>query len=325
MESLVKRFLTAIFVLSLALAFSWIGSDFATAVTSGGSDVADVVPEWTPEGKKAAAHLITLPPKDEMVLIPAGPFLMGSNRQVDRNSYPAEFPQRTVNLDAYEIDKYEVTAVQYLKYVLANNLPPLVDWKWGGVFQETMASHPVMHVSWFEADAYCKWAGKRLPTSAEWEKAARGTDGRIFPWGNEPAGLSRANFGRTGLSGPVRDRPERLLLYPPIVSVDKYENAVSPYSVFNMAGNVAEWTADWYDPGYYKYAPNENPKGPAHGSHKAFRGGGWVDSTPSVRPAQRNGADPQTRMNWLGFRCARDPVGSPMPTAPTPAANPPTP
>jgi formylglycine-generating enzyme required for sulfatase activity len=260
-----------------------------------------------------------------MVLVPAGPFLMGSNRQVDRNAYPQELPQRTVSVDAFEINKYEVTTVQYLRYVLANNLPPLVDWKWGGIFQETMAAHPVMHISWFEADAYCKWAGKRLPTSAEWEKAARGTDGRIYPWGNEPAGLSRANFGRTGLSGPVRDRPERLLLYPPIVSVDKYENAVSPYGVFNMAGNVAEWTADWYDPGYYKYAPNENPKGPAHGSHKAFRGGGWVDSTPSVRPAQRNGADPQTRMNWLGFRCARDPAGSPIPTAPTPAANPPAP
>src|SRR5207247_1001212 len=82
--------------------------------------------------------------------------------------------------------------------------------------------------------------------SAEWRTAARSTDGRIYPWGTQPAGLSRANFGRTGLSGPVRDRPERLLLYPPIVSVDKYENAVSPYGVFNMAGNVAEWTADWY-------------------------------------------------------------------------------
>src|SRR6058998_2251048 len=290
----------------LVVSASLMVSATVMAVTSGGSDVADIVPEWTPEGKEAAVHLSTLSPKDEMVLVPAGSFLMGSNRQVDRSAYPQELPQRTVNVDAFEIDKYEVTTVQYLRYVLANNLPPLVDWKWGGVFQETMASHPVMHISWFEADAYCKWAGRRLPTSAEWEKAARGTDGRIYPWGNEPAGLSRANFGRTGLSGPVRDRPERLLLYPPIVSVDKYENAVSPYGVFNMAGNVAEWTADWYDPNYYKYAPDRNPKGPEQGTQKAFRGGGWIDSTPSVRPAQRNGADPNTKMNWLGFRCARD-------------------
>ena len=279
------------------------------AVTSGGKDVADVKPEWTEAGRKEAVRLAALPPKDEMSLIPPGPFLMGSNRQIDRNSYPPEFPQRTVQMDAYEIDKYEVTMVQFLRYVLAKSLEPLVDWKWGGVFQKTMAYHPVMHVSWHDADSYCKWAGKRLPTEAEWEKAARGEDGRIYPWGNQMAGLSRANYGRTGLSGPVRDRPERLLLYPPIVSVDKYDNAVSPYGVFNMAGNVAEWVADWYEPAFYKHGPDRNPKGPDHGTSKAFRGGGWVDSTPSVRAAQRNGTDPNARMNWLGFRCARDPVG----------------
>ncbi len=270
-------------------------------------DVADVTREWTPDGKKLAAERANLPAHDEMVRIPAGTFLMGSDKKVDRNAYPAEFPQRKVHLDAYEIDKYEVTTVQFLKFVLATNRDPLIDWQYdGGNFQETMASHPVMHVSWFDAEAYCTWAGKRLPTSAEWEKAARGEDGRIYPWGNEPAGLSRANFGRTGLSGPVRDRPERLLLYPPIISVDKYENAVSPYGVFQMAGNVAEWTADWYDPQYYKKAPDRNPKGPEKGTQRAFRGGAWIDSTPSVRPAQRNGTDPQTKMNWLGFRCARD-------------------
>jgi iron(II)-dependent oxidoreductase len=269
-------------------------------------DVADVTREWTPEGKRIAAERAKLPAHDEMVNIPAGFFLMGSNKKVDRNAYQPEFPQRKVYLDAYEIDKFEVTTVQYLKFVLATNRNPLIDWQYdGGNFQETMASHPVMHVSWFDADAYCKWAGKRLPTSAEWEKAARGEDGRIYPWGNEPAGLSRANFGRTGLSGPVRDRPERLLLYPPIISVDKYENAVSPYGVFQMVGNVAEWTADWYDPNYYKSAPDRNPQGPEKGSQRAFRGGGWIDSTPSVRPAQRNGTDPNTKMNWLGFRCAR--------------------
>ena len=96
------------------------------------------------------------------------------------------------------------------------------------------------------------------------------------------------------------------MLYPPIISVDKYENAASPYGVYQMAGNVAEWTADWYDPNYYKTAPDRNPKGPEGGTQKAFRGGGWIDSTPSVRAAQRNGTDPNTKMNWLGFRCARD-------------------
>lgn len=270
-------------------------------------DVADVTREWTADGKKIAAERAKLPAHDEMVKIPAGTFLMGSDKKVDRNAYQPEFPQRRVYLDAYEIAKYEVTTVQFLKFVLATDRKPLIDWQYeGGNFQETMANHPVMHVSWFDADAYCRWAGKRLPTSAEWEKAARGEDGRIYPWGNEPAGLSRANFGRTGLSGPVRDRPERLLLYPPIISVDKYDNGVSPYGVFQLAGNVAEWTADWYDPHYYKMAPDRNPKGPEKGTQRAFRGGGWIDSTPSVRPAQRNGTDPNTKMNWLGFRCARD-------------------
>jgi iron(II)-dependent oxidoreductase len=270
-------------------------------------DVADVTREWTADGKKIAAERAKLPAHDEMVKIPAGTFLMGSDKKVDRNAYQPEFPQRRVYLDAYEIDKYEVTTVQFLKFVLATDRKPLIDWQYeGGNFQETMANHPVMHVSWFDADAYCRWAGKRLPTSAEWEKAARGEDGRVYPWGNEPAGLSRANFGRTGLSGPVRDRPERLLLYPPIISVDKYDNGVSPYGVFQLAGNVAEWTADWYDPHYYKTAPDRNPKGPEKGTQRAFRGGGWIDSTPSVRPAQRNGTDPNTKMNWLGFRCTRD-------------------
>ena len=242
-----------------------------------------------------------------MVLIPAGGFLMGSAKKVDRLAYLPEMPQRKVYLDAYEIDKFEVTTVQFLKFVLATNRPPLIDWRYdGGNFQDTMTAHPVMHVSWFDADAYCKWAGKRLPTEAEWEKAARGDDGRIYPWGNQPAGLSRANFGRGGLSGPVRDRPERLMLYPPIISVDKYENALGPYGHYQMVGNVAEWVADWYDKDYYKTAPEKNPAGPEKGTQRSFRGGGWIDSTPSVRAAQRNGTDPDTKMNWLGFRCARD-------------------
>ncbi|WP_447976961.1 formylglycine-generating enzyme family protein [Candidatus Nitrospira bockiana] len=280
----------------------------AMATAAWGLDVADVITaQWTPEGKKLAMERAQMPAKDAMVLVPAGPFLMGSSKRVDRNAYVTEFPQRSVYLDAFEIDKYEVSALQYLKFVLATDRPPLVDWRYdGGNFQESMAHHPVMHVSWYDADAYCRWAGKRLPTEAEWEKAARGEDGRVNPWGNQPAGLTRANFGRTGLSGPVRDRPERLMLYPPIIAVDKYENAVSPYGVHQMIGNVAEWVADWYDKDYYSVAPERNPKGPATGTQRAFRGGGWMDSTTTMRAAMRNGADPDTKINWLGFRCAKD-------------------
>ena len=272
-----------------------------------GLDTQDIVVEWTPEGKQLARQRVAeRQPKEEMVPVPAGPFLMGSDKKVDRNAYKAEMPQRTVYLDGYEIDKYEVTALHYLKFVLATGRLPQIDWRYdGGNFQESMANHPIMHVSWIDADAYCRWAGKRLPTEAEWEKAARGEDGRIFPWGNQMAGLTRANYGRTGLSGPVRDRPERLLLYPPIISVDKYGNAASPYGVQQMAGNVAEWVADWYDKDYYQTAPDRNPKGPDTGTNRAFRGGGWIDSTPTVRASQRNGAPPETKMNWLGFRCAR--------------------
>ena len=271
------------------------------------ADLSDLRPEWTPEGKHIAGERAKMSVKDEMVRIPGGWFMMGSTRKADRMARRPEFPQRRVSLDAYEIDKYEVSALQFLRFVVATDGQPLIDWKYdGGNFQESMAHHPVMHVTWFEADAYCRWAGKRLPTEAEWEKAARGEDGRIYPWGNASAGLSRANFGRRGLSGPVRARPERLQLYPPIIAVDKYENATSPYGVHQMAGNVAEWVADWYEPRYYRGAPDRNPTGPEKGTHKVFRGGGWIDSTPMVRAAQRNGTDPKTRMNWLGFRCARD-------------------
>ena len=275
-------------------------------------DTQDITVEWTEVGKKIATERVAnWKSKDDMVLVPAGEFVMGSDKKTDRLAYRSEIPQRLVYLDAFDIGKYEVTALEYLKFVLATHRSPQLDWRYdGGNFQEPMAHHPIMHVTWYDAAAYCKWAGKRLPTEAEWEKAARGVDGRIFPWGKDYAGPTRANFGRTGLSGPVRDRPERLLLYPPIISVDKYENAMSPYGLHQTIGNVAEWVADWYDQDYYKTAPDRNPLGPETGTQKAFRGGGWMDSTTTMRVAMRNGTDPNTKINWMGFRCARDVQGA---------------
>lgn len=284
-----------------------IGALAVMSQTAGALDTQDITVNWTEAGKKLAAERVAnWKTKAEMVMVPAGEFLMGSDKKMDRLAYRSEIPQHRVYLDAFEIGKYEVTALEYLKFVLATNRSPQLDWRYdGGNFQDSMAHHPIMHVTWYDADAYCKWAGQRLPTEAEWEKAARGSDGRLFPWGQEYAGPTRANFGRTGLSGPVRDRPERLLLYPPIISVDKYENALSPYGLYQTIGNVAEWVADWYNPDYYKTAHDRNPQGPETGTQKAFRGGGWMDSTTTMRVAMRNGTDPNTKINWLGFRCAR--------------------
>ncbi len=218
-----------------------------------------------------------------------------------------ERPQHTVTLDAYYIDKYEVTNARYQTCVVSDACSPPKD---ANSFTQELyygntayADYPVINVTWQQAEAYCAWAGKRLPTEAEWEKAARGTDGRTFPWGN---GFNGAwlNFCDVNC-----DRPWRYTTYDDgyayIAPVGSYPDGASPYGALDMTGNVWEWTADWYDEHYYSVSPESNPPGPSAGSWRVLRGGSWGDSNSNARTADRGG---DTLGYWdydLGFRCVR--------------------
>ena len=251
-------------------------------------------PLWTP--LDGAERLAAMDTPAGMVPVAAGWFLMGSDSQLDRASGPQEFPQHRVYLGPFEIDIYEVSNVDYLRFVLATGTDWPKFWR-ERPFPDKTALHPVINVSWNEADAYCRWAGKRLPTEAEWEKAARGEDGRIFPWGNEPAGWLKSNIAHAG--------SKRGFKYPPLADVMRYDKGVSPYGVYQMAGNVSEWVSDWFDHEYYQRHLSDNPMGPAVGELKVFRGGSWNEDPEVARSAGRNAGAPDYRSYLIGFRCAR--------------------
>ena len=235
-----------------------------------------------------------------MVLVPAGPFPMGVPKG-DRDGGRDEYPRHEVYLDAYYIDKFEVTNGRYLEFVRATGHRPPQNVKdpsrnlWqGGLIPESIADRPVINVDWYDADAYCKWAGKQLPTEAEWEKAARGTDDRRFPWGNVEPTHKHLNYNQ-------RWQGEKTLM-----PVGSYAAGKSPFGAYDMAGNVWEWVADWYDPLYYEQSPERNPKGPELGTHKVLRSSGWEVETPLVRSVTRVKSDPLNRNHSTGFRCAAD-------------------
>ena len=244
-----------------------------------------------------AERLALMDTPDGMVPIEAGWFLMGSDPYLDRDAGPQEQPQRWVYLDGFLLDRYEVDNVHYLRFVMGTgaSVPPY--WK-EDPFPDKVALHPVIGVSWREADAYCRWSGKRLPTEAEWEKAARGTDARLFPWGNQPAGWGRSNIAHPG--------SKRGFKYPPLANIDRYDRGRSVYGVYQMAGNVAEWVADWFDPEYYQHAGAYNPDGPVVGLEKVFRGGSWNEDPEVARSAGRGARAPDHRSYLIGFRCAAD-------------------
>jgi eukaryotic-like serine/threonine-protein kinase len=253
-----------------------------------------------------------------MVYVPAGEFLMGSeNADADDD----EAPEHTVYLDAYWLYKHEVTNAQYADFLNeeSNQTEGGVTWldgddedvriqQTGGAWVpgEGYGHHPVVEVSWYGAQAYCEWAGGTLPTEAEWEKAAQGPDGRTYPWGSEAVSGKRANYCDENCELDWRDvnQDDGYAMTAPVGS---FPEGASPYGALDMAGNVWEWVADWYDERYYTRSPDENPTGPASGEFRVLRGGSWGYNVRFLRSSFRFRGFPGLTLNYIGFRCLLSP------------------
>jgi len=235
-----------------------------------------------------------------MLPVPPGPFLMGSN-----DGLPNERPEHTVTVKAFYIDQYEVTAGRYQKFLELGKreIPSPVDDDAG----RSLEDRPAVGVTWTEAAAYCSWAGKRLPTEAEWEKAARGTDGRRYPWGAMQPFVDIANYNRgLWVSETITLVPVGSGLEGMSVRHGLKEGGKSPYGLAHMAGNAAEWVNDWYDREYYQKSPDTDPPGPKSGEKRVLRGGSWADLPTALRVTARFSAEPEFEDRTVGFRCAMD-------------------
>jgi formylglycine-generating enzyme required for sulfatase activity len=244
-----------------------------------------------------------------IVLIPAGEFTMGSDSTTDRYFWGAEAPSHTVNLDEFYIYKTEVTNVMYTVCVEekacprpeANNSRSIKSY-YGN---PTYDNYPVIMVSWVHAVSYCKWAGGRLPTEAEWEKAARGIDSRLFPWGNDSVNGNLVNYCDRNCPNSSRDNAVNDG-YADTAPIGSFPAGASPYSILDMAGNVWEWVNDFFVPEYYKISPFDNPLGPASGSRRGIRGGSWFNTIDGIRTVARSSLTPDSALDTLGFRCVID-------------------
>ena len=234
----------------------------------------------------------------KMVLVPSGEFTMGSNFPTD------EGPIHQVYLNAFYMDVYEVTNALYRLCVEADacTLPQKI-------ISYTYDDYPVIYVDWNQAQAYCAWREGNLSTEAQWEKAARGTDGRTYPWGDQwdDSRGKRANFCDKNCSAVWTDsRADDS--YSGTAPVGSYESGKSPYGIYDLAGNVSEWVADWYSDTYYQNSPASNPLGPDSGQFRVLRGSSWlnVNAAGEIRSSNRGRLTPHSIDSNVGFRCARD-------------------
>ena len=271
-----------------------------------GPAIEDDAPVESPTPEPPPPTVFNAIDESVLLLVPAGEFIMGtSDADVERfkeifplrssSAFDDERPQRTVYVDAFYIDRTEITNAQYRRFLEETGYearsfmdsPPF-----------DQPDYPALVGAWEDAAAYAGWAGKRLPTEAEWEKAARGVDGRIWPWGDVwDQSILSGNDGTGEQDGYVQMAP-----------VGQFPRSASPYGALDMAGNVWEWTADWYDADYYLYAPSDNPRGPESGDGHAFKGGDWSTSFDFTRCANRQGGNPGSLL--VGFRCALDLPGA---------------
>ena len=253
----------------------------------------------------AIASLAQLSPT---IAIPAGEFSLGSKR-IDDDPYglwtqfdDTEIPQQRIWLDRFEMDRDEVSLGEFLLFLQQRKQSPpdeLQKLIWHvitvhSIPDQTLTRWPALYVTWQEARAFCTSRGKRLPTESEWEKAARGPNGNLYPWGETPPDNRLAMFDQ-----------HHVHEIPILAAVDSHDEGRSPYGIHHMAGNVAEWVQDWFGFDYYAYVPKRNPPGPPSGRYKSVRGGSWKSKTIMLRTATRGGSPPDQRSATIGFRCAR--------------------
>ena len=252
-----------------------------------------------------------------MLPVPEGTFIMGTARYTDKpfslelQYDDTEQPQRRIWLNRYEIDRDEVSLGEYLLWLrqqqrlLPEEVRKLIDHVTTihALSPDTLARWPALYVTWPEASDFCHAHGKRLPTEAEWEKAARGDSGNLFPWGQKPPTPALAMFGQYHVHE-----------IPLVAPVDRGKEGRSPYGLHHMAGNAAEWVEDWLGIDYYMTMPERNPRGPASGRYKVVRGGSWKSTPVLLRTATRSGASLDQRAATIGFRCAQSVTPSSLPT-----------